>query len=166
MLQVTVAARYRGKHDVSTALVETGDFVPPSFSQPPLLQGSTNALTVSFAVDEPATAHWVLAYNDVSADYRYQLVGFESSKLSTDQVMEVTGRGEAATVLRRLQQTETADTMGPIVGWGTVSITQPNKLVTMSMRPPCLNDTGMCLLSFGALNPETGYKVCCQSVSC
>lgn len=152
-------ARFGRKRDIVVLAARTGDTQPPAFTQQPLLRTSASALSVRFAVNKPARVYWTVAYDSVTADYRYQLLGFKSSELSTEQVLDITNRGDAATVLRKLQQSDTRDDIGPIVGWGETYVAQSNKLVDLLLDPPCLNGTGMCALSTKGLNPLTDYKV-------
>jgi hypothetical protein len=152
-------ARFGRKHDIVVLAARTGDTQAPAFAQQPLLRTSVSALRVRFAVNKPARVHWTVAYDTVTADYRYQRLGFKSSELSTEQVLDITSQGDAATVLRKLQQSDTSDDIGPIVGWGETYVARSNQLVDLLLDPPCLNGTGMCALSSKGLNPLTDYKV-------
>ena len=157
-VQVSVVAKHRRKRAVRHQVVRTGDIEPPYFTQPPLIQATTTSFMVTFGSSEPATVHAVVVYDDVSSEFRYRLLGFESSDLSTDQVLEVTARG--GEIMRRLQLSKMADTMGPIVGFNTSQVTAANEITEVMLQPPCLDGTGMCLLHDDGLNPITRYKVC------
>lgn len=82
-----MVAQSGGKYRLAVLELTTGDVTAPSFAQPPLISSDETALSVRVAVNEPATLHWAITYEDISAEYRYQLLGFKSSLLSADQVL-------------------------------------------------------------------------------
>lgn len=156
----------------------TGDVTPPRFAQPPLVDSAETSVRLRVSSSEPATLHWAISYNNVAAEYRYQLLGFKSSKLSTQQVLDVSsapdaaaesgllagGRAGSAAALRRLQQSAGGnDTVlretGPIVAWGQWQLDRANEVTDLEITPPCINNTVMCMEHTDSLNPQTEYKV-------
>jgi hypothetical protein len=90
-VQLALVAQSRGKYRLTVLNVTTGDITAPSFAQPPLISSDETALSIRVSVNEPATLHWAITYEDVSAEYRYQLLGFKSSVLSAEQILAVSG---------------------------------------------------------------------------
>jgi hypothetical protein len=86
-MQLALVAQARGKYRLAVLDVTTGDITAPTFAQPPLISSQETALTLRVSVSEPATLHWAITYEDISAEYRYQLLGFKSSLLSAEQVL-------------------------------------------------------------------------------
>lgn len=167
----------------------TGDVTPPRFAQPPLVDAGETSMRVRVSTSEPATLHWAISYDNVAAEYRYQLLGFKTSSLSTSQVLELsqaTAATEAggayssrvaAVPARRLHQeaVENGTVLpedGPVVAWGQWEVSDANEVVDVEITPPCFSDTVMCTEHTDSLNPETQYKVwchcnlMCQLVSC
>lgn len=98
-MQLALVAQARGKYRLVVLEVTTGDITAPSFAQPPLISSDETALSMRVSVSEPATLHWAITYEDVSAEYRYQLLGFKTSLLSAEQVLAVSDQAEPGIVL-------------------------------------------------------------------
>jgi hypothetical protein len=58
------------------------------------MSSAETMLKVRVSVNEPATLHWAITYEDVSAEFRYHLLGFKSSLLSADQVLAVSAQAD------------------------------------------------------------------------
>ena len=93
-LQLALVAQARGKYRLTVLDVTTGDITAPAFAQPPLISSDETALSMRVSVNEPSTLYWAITYEDVSAEYRYHLLGFKSSLLSAEQVLAVSGSAE------------------------------------------------------------------------
>lgn len=165
-VQVLLLAKHRRKSNVHSIVLSTGDAEPPEFTSLPVVETSNGGTEISFATDKPAMVYWALLYSDISAAFRYHLLGFESSQLSSAQVLDVAKHGTRASSLRGLQEAleeAASPSSGPVVAWGSQQITAANAMAPPvsinTTSAPCLADTGMCLLSFDAINPETDYKV-------
>lgn len=176
-MQLLLVAHSRGKMRLKSVELTTGDVTPPRFAQPPLVDSAETSLRLRVSSSEPATLHWAISYDNVAAEYRYQLLGFKTSKLSTQQVLQVSNVSAAAEsarlidptsgvlALRRLQQdTAGNETLlqeaGPIVAWGQWRLDSANQVVDLDITPPCISDTVMCMEHTDSLNPQTEYKVC------
>lgn len=168
-----------GKMRMAEVDLTTGDVTAPRFAQPPLVDTAATSMRLRVSTSEPATLHWAISYDNVAVEYRYKLLGFKTSKLSTQQVLAASqagastesalavgvGGGGAAAVRRRLQDatagsgTELQED-GPIVAWGQWQVAGANEVIDLEITPPCMSGTVMCAEHTDSLNPQTGYKVC------
>lgn len=146
-------------------MVASGFAQAPHFTSPPVVATTDAGAEITFATDRPAIVHWAVIYSDVSAAYRYHLLGFESSQLSSNQVRELAMHGLSGSSLRSLQEAsdETSSAgSGPVIAWGSEHIAEANDLSQSvnvdTESAPCLT-MGMCRLSVSAVNPVTEYKV-------
>lgn len=96
-MQLALVAQARGKYRLAVLEVTTGDITAPVFAQPPLINSDETALSMRVSVNEPATLYWAITYEDISAEYRYQLLGFKASLLSAEQVLTVSSQAESGT---------------------------------------------------------------------
>lgn len=174
-VQLLLVAHSRGKMRMTEVKLVTGDVIPPRFAQPPLVDTAETSMRLRVSTSEPATLHWAISYDNVAAEYRYQLLGFKTSQLSTQQVLavsstpaaeaaRVSGDGSAAAARRQLHQgtvgngTELRED-GPIVAWGQWEVAGANEVTDLEITPPCISDTVMCAEHTDSLNPQTQYKV-------
>lgn len=161
LVQVVLVAQRRGRSSTAIRVVQTADVDAPTFTQPPLVRVNGPALSARLAVSKASTVYWAAAYADVQADYRNQLLGFSSSDLSTQQVLELAASTDTAAALRRLHQAGGLRSQtGPVISSGEMFVSEPNRVVDVPLDSPCLNNTGMCSRSSSALNPLTEYQVC------
>lgn len=182
----------RGKMRMTEVDLTSGDMTAPRFAQPPLVDTAATSMRLRVSTSEPATLHWAISYDNVAAEYRYQLLGFKTSKLSTQQVLDLSqagvstesgwaasggrgggrgGGGAAAAVRRRLQEATASNGTelredGPIVAWGQWEVAGANEVVDLEITPPCISGTVMCTEHTDSLNPQTQYKVRSRAAPC
>lgn len=161
--QVAVVASRDGKLAMRVLRVRTGDTAPPRFVQPPVVQSAETGLAVTFAVDKTARLDWAIAYDEVSAEFRDQRLGFKSSTLSTAQVLAASSIGAAAAsapaALRRLRAADVPSDVGPVIAAGSTVVGVTSSPLAVQLMTPCLEGTGMCEVDSDALSPVTPYKV-------
>jgi hypothetical protein len=141
----------------------TGDPDPPRFAQLPLVHSTNNALSVNLAASKVGQLVWVLAYENILADFRQHQLSYKSADISTEQVLSfsgVYGPSENSTGRTLQQQVLQSGLQGAVVAWGSVEVKEANVPFDIALDPPCLEGTGMCSHQQDALSPSTAYKVC------
>eukprot|EP00892_Ulva_mutabilis_P000130 jgi/Ulvmu1/10117/UM006_0068.1 len=178
LYKLLLVAHSGGKMRLEQIDVATGDVTAPRFAQPPLVDSAETSLRLRVSSSEPAMLHWAIAYDNVAAEFRYQLLGFKSSRLSTQQVLGVSSSPVSAETSpatstaagatgapRQLKQSAAGGNeillqeAGPIVAWGQWQLGSANEVTDLEITPPCISDTVMCAEHTDSLNPQTEYKV-------